>query len=493
MNIVRKIIKKTKEAEPSLNWVAFCLKGGGDTFSGFEAFEAEINNQRIKFNRDSSFNKNESTNEKYLNIFEKCNGILNKSEIQDSLLNTILPAGVYFKSVDQGACIGILLLKCESESISRSIEVKLDDYEYSYCFKTKTQFKGCLLNFENAEDNLGKDYQDNNLPIVFPGVYLKKIKEKLPYLNWAAVGIKVSEQGIENYKINPDSINNRAASQDTDQNEKEINDLFLNFKQEIVQDLFAEEKLHFPKNQAFKIHGVIYFIVNPIAGKQILRDVSDMVAGKSNKTTYESTCEFSFKICDEFSGIAFKYRLYESFVKEVFISELKIDEIATIKDKVAFIKTECELNEEAAKILSAFNGPLYFPINSQISDVFAENIIKHNGGGLFFDGEDSTSENSEGPILSNRAAEILSRYNGDLSFNYLPKLNYGDVGDEIFIAKVLGQHKGGNLSLLNLSEISEEAAINLFKHKNGVEIDSVSQERILKLYEMAEQRWSRMK
>jgi hypothetical protein len=77
----------------------------------------------------------------------------------------------------------------------------------------------------------------------------------------------------------------------------------------------------------------------------------------------------------------------------------------------------------------------------------------------------------------------------------LPKLNYGDLGDEVAIAKALGKHKGGELYLNGLSELSPEAAKELLKHEMPVYLECMIDDNLLNsdalsLYKEAEKRWS---
>jgi hypothetical protein len=77
----------------------------------------------------------------------------------------------------------------------------------------------------------------------------------------------------------------------------------------------------------------------------------------------------------------------------------------------------------------------------------------------------------------------------------LPKLNYGDLGDEVVIAKALGKHKGGELYLNGLTELSTEAATELLKHEKPVYLESMVDDNlfnpeVLALYNEAERNWN---
>jgi hypothetical protein len=172
---------------------------------------------------------------------------------------------------------------------------------------------------------------------------------------------------------------------------------------------------------------------------------------------------------------------------------MKIDEIADIcDDGTARLKEEYELTIEVAKVLAVHDGPVEVCEISRMPEEFAEIIVQHNGKGLQFN-----HSNADGPILSDKAAEILSRYKSDLTINDLPKLNYGDLGDEVAIAKALGKHKGGELYLNGLSELSTEAAKELLKHEKPVYLecmidDNLLSSEALSIYQEAESRWNRV-
>ena len=170
---------------------------------------------------------------------------------------------------------------------------------------------------------------------------------------------------------------------------------------------------------------------------------------------------------------------------------MKIEEIAEIRDDgTASLKEGYELTTEVGKLLAAHDGPVEVWEISRMPEEFVEIIVQHNGKGLRFN-----HSNADGPRLSNKAAEILSRYKGNLTINDLPKLNYGDLGDEVVIAKALGKHKGGELYLNGLSELSTEAATELLKHEKPVYLESMVDDNlfnpeVLVLYSEAERNWN---
>lgn len=170
---------------------------------------------------------------------------------------------------------------------------------------------------------------------------------------------------------------------------------------------------------------------------------------------------------------------------------MKIEEIAEIRDDgTASLKEGYELTTEVGKLLAAHDGPVEVWEISRMPEEFVEIIVQHNGKGLQFN-----HSNADGPRLSNKAAEILSRYKGNLTINDLPKLSYGDLGDEVAIAKALGKHKGGELYLNGLSELSTEAAKELLKHEKPVYLESMVDDNlfnpeVLTLYSEAERIWN---
>jgi hypothetical protein len=500
MNIVRILIKNLQEIEPNLDWIAFSLKGGGDSDGSFEAIEACINGNQIKKGELLSGiyqSNNESNAENVRTLFNKSDELISFNEFK--LLDEILPKGVTFFahwgarliSTNSGwsriskevyapwSCDGVLFFKCNAESKSITVSIKPSNKIKSYTFKTKKDFKGCLLALENSEEKLGKDFECNSLPIVFPDIYLEEIKTALPDFESASAIVEITEQGTQKLELNHETLKLSNTSVAPKSALTTIENIVKKNKTQIVNDLLQEEGLKFYKGQKYKISGVISFIEAQNIKNELSHDLTSAECDSKTLSTLSKT----------FSGITFKYHLQETFDKEIPISEMKIEEIAELKKGTATLKSNCQLNEEVGKLLSVFDGPLYLPINSEISNDFAQTIIKHNGKGIYFVEETSCDEESQGPRLSNQTAEILSKYRGNLAFDFLPKLNYGDAGDELFIAKAFGEHKGGSLSLLNLKELSAEAAVLLCKHEEPVEIDSISDLRILKIFEAAQRKW----
>ena len=165
---------------------------------------------------------------------------------------------------------------------------------------------------------------------------------------------------------------------------------------------------------------------------------------------------------------------------------MNINEIAeVIEDGTAVLKENHELNQEVADILAKHDGPVSIPDIMEMPEEFAENIVRHNGKGLTFN-----HSNADGPRLSNKAAEILATYKGPLKIMDIDKLNYGETGDEIEIAKAFAKHK--HMLELGITKISGSAAKELLKHQGPLNIDGIyenSPEDIVALYEEQKKRW----
>jgi hypothetical protein len=157
MNILRQILCEFLQIEPNLLWIAFELSGYGDDFHGFEALELNINNQILKNPKykDSTENPFSGSSNLYnLTFFQKFDNILKKDSYQEALISALLPTGVSFKSVDCGACSGVLLANCIPAFSDCSIEIKKEFYSSlwrSTVFRLNKGFKGFLLNFVNSE------------------------------------------------------------------------------------------------------------------------------------------------------------------------------------------------------------------------------------------------------------------------------------------------------------------------------------------------------
>ena len=170
------------------------------------------------------------------------------------------------------------------------------------------------------------------------------------------------------------------------------------------------------------------------------------------------------------------------------IHSMNINDIADIRaDGTASLKEGVELTKEVAETLSKHDGPVEVSDISTMPEDFAELIVQHNGKGLVFN-----HQNADGPRLSVKAAATLATYNGKLTINDIDRLNYGELADEVEIAKALAKHKGD--LILGISEISTSAATELFKHDGPLYVDCLydnASEEVLALLEEAEKRWSK--
>ena len=167
---------------------------------------------------------------------------------------------------------------------------------------------------------------------------------------------------------------------------------------------------------------------------------------------------------------------------------MNIHDIADIRDDgTASLKEGVELTQEVAEALAKHDGPVEVMDISTMPEDFAEAIVQHNGKGLVFN-----HTNADGPRLSVKAAETLATYNGKLTINDINKLNYGDLADEVEIAKALARHKGG--LVLGISQITIPAAKELLKHEGPLYVDCLyddASDELFALLEEAEKRWSK--
>lgn len=167
---------------------------------------------------------------------------------------------------------------------------------------------------------------------------------------------------------------------------------------------------------------------------------------------------------------------------------MNIQDIADIRDDgTASLKEGVELTEDVAEVLANHDGPVEVMDLSVMPEDIAEILVQHNGKGLVFN-----HTNADGPRLSVKAAETLATYKGKLTINDINKLNYGDWGDEVEIAKAFAKHKGE--LVLGISQISTQAATELFKHEGPLYVDCLyddASDELLALLEEAEKRWSK--
>lgn len=167
---------------------------------------------------------------------------------------------------------------------------------------------------------------------------------------------------------------------------------------------------------------------------------------------------------------------------------MNIQDIVDIRDDgTASLKEGVELTEDVAEALAKHDGPVEVMDISTMPEDFAKTIVQHNGKGLVFN-----HTNADGPRLSAKAADTLATYKGKLTINDINKLNYGDLADEVEIAKALAKHKGE--LVLGISQISTQAATELFKHEGSLYVDCLydaASDELLALLEEAERRWAK--
>ena len=167
---------------------------------------------------------------------------------------------------------------------------------------------------------------------------------------------------------------------------------------------------------------------------------------------------------------------------------MNIQDITDIRDDgSASLKEGVELTEDVAEVLANHDGAVEVMDISVMPEDIAEILVQHNGKGLVFN-----HTNADGPRLSVKAAETLATYKGKLTINDINKLNYGDRGDEVEIAKALAKHKGE--LVLGISQVSTQAATELFKHEGPLYVDCLyddASDELLALLEEAEKRWSK--
>ena len=167
---------------------------------------------------------------------------------------------------------------------------------------------------------------------------------------------------------------------------------------------------------------------------------------------------------------------------------MNIQDITDIRDDgSASLKEGVELTEDVAEVLANHDGAVEVMDISVMPEDIAEILVQHNGKGLVFN-----HTNADGPRLSVKAAETLATYKGKLTINDINKLNYGDRGDEVEIAKALAKHKGE--LVLGISQISTQAATELFKHEGPLYVDCLyddASDELVALLEEAEKRWSK--
>jgi hypothetical protein len=169
---------------------------------------------------------------------------------------------------------------------------------------------------------------------------------------------------------------------------------------------------------------------------------------------------------------------------------MKIEEIAEVSSNSAEVFTDEIMNStlfpdltQVGEVLASFKGEITIPNIEKMPSEFYEALVKHKGKRISF----PNSYGGGGIKLTVRDAEILSRYQGALMFDFdsncrLPgrlvyplapsKNEKQEIEDEISIAKAFRKHQGGDLELQNISILSTKAASELFAHRLPVYISS---------------------
>jgi len=169
---------------------------------------------------------------------------------------------------------------------------------------------------------------------------------------------------------------------------------------------------------------------------------------------------------------------------------MKIEEIAEVSSNHAEVFTDEIMNStlfpdltQVGEVLASFKGEITIPNIEKMPSEFYEALVKHKGKRISF----PNYYGGGGIKLTVRDAEILSRYQGELMFDFdsscrLPgRLNYPlwagsdekkEIEDEIAIAQAFRKHQGGDLELQNISILSTKAASELFAHHLPVYISS---------------------
>jgi hypothetical protein len=114
------------------------------------------------------------------------------------------------------------------------------------------------------------------------------------------------------------------------------------------------------------------------------------------------------------------------------------------------------IEDDAAELLSNYEGDLFFLELVDISDAAIESLSKHRGNLTF----GSLTE------LSDAAAESLSRHQGRLRLDCIESLS--DAA-----AESLSKHEG--VLCLGIYELSDAAAEALSKHKGDLALDNISE------------------
>ena len=483
MYLLRKIIHEILKVDPGIRWVACKLSQNTEKRSEFwfTAEELEINGARIKL---SSVRQNwdGADDEKKIITFEKIDKILRtvlslKESISNSffeeLPNEILPKRFFTKNSEVGACEGALLIICSKSKINETISICLEEPDKQYKFDKMPNFQGFVLNYEEKKVST---FPDDELPIVFPGKYLAALKETNKSISQMAIQFSFDKNEIKKFEILNEIKTDLSADKDLIENNK-----IIKLKKELIEDFIKEAKISLNKIQKVAVDGIFLFFCGNAQNEKT----------QSGKTRNSNNLIYNNEIPKTFKGLVVNYKIKEELCKLIDTSEkLHIADIAIIKNKIPELKYTYEFSEDIADCLSGYDGPIEICNQSQLSPETAMIVVKHNGKGLTFKNSDS-----DGPQLTEKTAEILATYKGDLIFEDMPKLNCGDLASEIIIDEAFSNHKGGTLSFNNLRELSSGAAKKLFMHEKPIEIPQIEDEdyfneEVRELYEHVSQKRS---
>jgi hypothetical protein len=150
-NSLGTILTSIEEATPGTEWAAFYLSGGSDSFWGFRELDVCVNGE---IGRRGTAKDSESDGPTGTDL----ENIVNASENQTAILDTIVPEGQALKCVDQGACGGILLAVTRRNSTERKIAIPLnwrgyDCGDHKWEFSVPANFRGLMIQYENIDDD----------------------------------------------------------------------------------------------------------------------------------------------------------------------------------------------------------------------------------------------------------------------------------------------------------------------------------------------------
>lgn len=202
MSSLSAIRKDLLEVDPAVEWIAFGFGGGGDDFQGFQSFETYKNGKKIRGvdNELSSYfwEKGEEPiqriSEKFsitkaqaqelmqlkgkfkevevfraeamkllssyvsfdFEVFSKWDSILNEASNSGTILNAILPEGIYLKCTDSGSCSGVLLFVLEQIKNPLSLDLQEHSSADTHSFYLQSGFRGIAVDFYNSDRFTGE-------------------------------------------------------------------------------------------------------------------------------------------------------------------------------------------------------------------------------------------------------------------------------------------------------------------------------------------------